>query len=186
MNRLLIFGLAFLVAGVGSVTARAASENPFGFETEKHPLKYDYCKQNRDPTVWVFRSHGYRCSSAPRDHPDFHEYWVSFVEEVGVCGIIARTYQLPRKNDRGQEPSEFQTIREQISQKYGPATSKSGSELEPVYEWSPEEGFPGVGEVQSIRLSVEIAGSTRFTSALFILRAPQCKTVLDKKASRAF
>ena len=89
MNRLLIFGLAFVVAGVGS--ARAASENPFGFETHKHPLEYEYCKRERDKEIVFFRSHGYLCSSAPRPHPDFHRYWVMYVEEVGVCIIIGQT-----------------------------------------------------------------------------------------------
>ena len=42
MNRLLIFGLAFFIAG--GVPVYAASENPFGFETRTQPLDYKYCQ----------------------------------------------------------------------------------------------------------------------------------------------
>ncbi|MCY4133108.1 MAG: hypothetical protein OXF39_10775 [Nitrospira sp.] len=29
----------------GNPSARAESDNPFGFETNKHPLEYEYCKK---------------------------------------------------------------------------------------------------------------------------------------------
>lgn len=78
---LVIFGALF----AGSPSARADSGNPFGFETNKHPLKYEYCK--KEPGL--FRGHGYVCSSAPRPHPDIQEYQLQFVEDVGLCTIEA-------------------------------------------------------------------------------------------------
>ncbi len=69
----------------GTLGARADSANPFGFMTNTHPLEYEYCK--KEPGL--FRNHGYKCSSAPRPHPDLLEYRLFFVEKVGVCYIEA-------------------------------------------------------------------------------------------------
>ena len=71
----------------GNPSARADSENPFGFETNTHPLEYEYCKRN--PGHFSFRGHGYTCSSAPRPHPDLQEYQLQFVKDVGLCVIVA-------------------------------------------------------------------------------------------------
>ena len=72
----------------GSLAALADSGNPFGFETNKHPLEYEYCK--KEPGL--FRGHGYTCSSAPRPHPDIQEYQLQFVEDVGLCTIETSTH----------------------------------------------------------------------------------------------
>lgn len=80
----IVLGL-FGVLMMGSLGARADSGNPFGFETNTHPLKYEYCK--KEPGL--FRNHGYKCSSAPRPHPDLEEYMLKFVEQVGLCFILA-------------------------------------------------------------------------------------------------
>ena len=80
---LVVFG----VLVVGNSSAWAENENPFGFETDKHPLEYEYCK--RDPGLINFRGHGYTCSSAPRPHPDIQEYQLQYVEDVGLCTITA-------------------------------------------------------------------------------------------------
>ena len=65
----------------------ADSGNPFGFETNTHPLEYAYCKKK----AGLFREHGYKCSSAPRPHPDLRSYQLLFVEKVGLCYIAAHT-----------------------------------------------------------------------------------------------
>ena len=71
----------------GDLDTWADSGNPFGFETNIHPLEYEYCK--KEPG-W-YREHGYSCSSAPRPHPDLQEYALQFVEDVGLCSIAGST-----------------------------------------------------------------------------------------------
>lgn len=66
--------------------AVAESANPFGFETDRDPLGYGYCKKNK---AWIFRSHGYTCESAPRPHPDLDTYALQFVKGIGLCRIAA-------------------------------------------------------------------------------------------------
>ena len=78
---LLIINVLF----TGISGARADSENPFGFETNTHPLEYEYCKKE----LGLFRNHGHKCNSAPRPHPDLQEYKLQFVEQVGLCYILA-------------------------------------------------------------------------------------------------
>lgn len=80
----MVLSLAFLT---GISCAEAESDNPFGFETDTHPLKYEYCKKEHG----LFRDHGYKCNSAPRSHPDLHEYRLLFVETVGLCSVGAST-----------------------------------------------------------------------------------------------
>ena len=77
----------FVVLMTGSLSTRADSGNPFGFETNTHPLEHAYCKKEHG----LFRDHGYKCNSAPRPHPDLHEYRLLFVEKVGLCYVAAST-----------------------------------------------------------------------------------------------
>lgn len=44
---IILIVLGNLIAG--SPSAQADSGNPFGFETQTHPLKYEYCQKNKDP-----------------------------------------------------------------------------------------------------------------------------------------
>ena len=45
MKLAMIVLVLFGVLMTGSLGARADSGNPFGFETNTHPLKYEYCKK---------------------------------------------------------------------------------------------------------------------------------------------
>ncbi len=127
--------IMFVAFFVGSVNARADSGNPFGFETNKHPLEYEYCK--KEPGL--FRGHGYKCSSAPRPHPDLEEYALQFVEDVGVCFIAARHQPKPFTNLKDM----FETFHRQIAKKYGPPTSRKikrpDRNEDSSYQWVPSE-----------------------------------------------
>ena len=122
---LIVFGAIF----TGCLSTEAESENPFGFETNKHPLEYEYCK--KEPGI--FRGHGYRCSSAPRPHPDLEWYALQFVEDVGLCLIngIGRAFIadpiigdfLPAKQSTMDNPGNFERVYRQIVKKYGSPTS---------------------------------------------------------------
>ena len=119
----------------GSLSARADSGNPFGFETNKHPLEYEYCK--KEPGG--YRGHGYKCSSAPRPHPDLAEYALQFVEDVGLCFIAARHQPKPFTNPKDM----FETFHRQIAKKYGPPTSRKikrpDRNEDSSYQWVPSE-----------------------------------------------
>lgn len=128
--------LVVLVALVtGSLSARADSGNPFGFETNKPPLEYEYCK--KEPGY--YRGHGYKCSSAPRPHPDFEEYALQFVEEVGLCFIAARHQPKPFTNLKDM----FEMFHRQIAQKYGPPSTRKiarpDRNEDSSYQWGPSE-----------------------------------------------
>ena len=69
MTYLLILIGASVLLGSGS--AWASPDNPFGFETHKHPLEYGYCRYLPDH---LYRGYGYSCKSAPREHPDLDAY----------------------------------------------------------------------------------------------------------------
>ena len=85
MKQAAIVLVLFGVSMTGDPDAWADSGNPFGFGTNTHPLEYEYCK--KEPGL--FRDHGYKCSSAPRPHPDLQEYELQFVEQVGLCFLLA-------------------------------------------------------------------------------------------------
>ena len=182
--------LILFVIFMGSGSAWAASDNPFGFETHKHPLDYEYCKADLDS----FRGHGYECRTAPRPHPDLAVYRPKFVDGVGLCAIMASDNKLSK--------SAIQNLRTaltgQISRKYGPATVPDG-EFEDrdaagtvtKYVWLPPDGVEGVGDVDEIRLYVyesmyEAQNENWVIVNVFLNTNPTCETRIDEKAERAF
>lgn len=149
MKRAAIAILAGLLC-IGSPTVQADSPNPFGFETNTHPLEYEYCK--KEPSL-VKGLYGYRCSSAPRPHPELEDYFLFFVEDVGLCSIWTRNLDL--------EPQPVvESFKEQIAKKYGAPTRKTDNLLNSPgfekgtygYDWTPEAGFKGLGDVKAIKL----------------------------------
>lgn len=158
MKRLLIvllgtatFTLVILLTG--SLPAQAESDNPFGFETNTHPLEYEHCK--KEPGSSALRGHGYKCRFAPRPHPDVKEYTLQFVEGIGLC-FIGAMYE------RGNSKGTLQDLKDQIANKYGPSTEvkyfEPGTilgENDPIprqYAWNPKTGFKGFGDVKAIGL----------------------------------
>lgn len=125
--------LGALIAG--NLSAQADSGNPFGFETNKHPLEYEYCK--KEPSG--YRGHGYKCSSAPRPHPDFEEYALQFVEDVGLCFIAARHQPKPFTKPKDM----FEMFHRQIAKKYGPPSTRKiarpDRREDSSYEWGPSQ-----------------------------------------------
>ena len=125
----------FIALFTGSLDARADSGNPFGFETHKHPLEYEYCK--KEPGL--YRGHGYKCSSAPRPHPDFEEYALQFVEDVGLCFIAARHQPKPFTKLKDM----FEIFHRQIAKKYGPPSTRKiarpDRREDSSYEWGPSQ-----------------------------------------------
>lgn len=175
----------------GNFTARADSGNPFGFETHKHPLEYEYCK--KEPGL--FRGHGYECSSAPRPHPDLEEYALQFVEGIGLCSIWANGKAFQQHNTDTAH-AEFEMFKGQIAKKYGPPTSKTVEAIEPVYFWSPKAGFKGLGDVKAIHLMLDIVADNLMDTAdnyeivatvhFWLVTIDTCQKKIKDKADRAF
>ncbi len=195
----------------GNPSAWADSANPFGFETNKHPLEYEYCK--KEPGL--FRGHGYTCSSAPRPHPDLDEYALQFVEGVGLC-FIAGVHHLtgfdPRLGNffpsfsptsklspnRLTGPNNiFEFLYHQIVKKYGSPTSRKNESdlvgrLRPtIYYWDSGEGFKGLDDVKAIELFYKALPDVDSRAAslkvfFWLVTSDTCLKKIDEKANRAF
>ena len=146
-----IIGLLFM----GSPSVRAESENPFGFETNKHPLTYEYCKKMETTSFKL--GYEYECSSAPRKHPDIRRIHLHFVEDVGLCSIKAMSFDF--LGDDRRDPVD--SFKDRVAQKYGPPTSKTeegdlkdpfSSNVKYRYDWDQRAGFSGLGDVVSIHV----------------------------------
>ena len=191
---LLVLGTLF----TGSLSAEAESENPFGFETNKHPLEYEYCK--KEPGL--FRGHGYTCSSAPRPHPDLKRYSLQFVEDVGLCRISAYLDEVPLRAIKNG----IEMFKNQIAKKYGPATTPTEEETSLGSDfwllrhyWTPKAGFNGLGDVKEIRIRAYDAGEDPRTDILtddlnknwvtisfWLVTSDACVKKIEAKAGHAF
>lgn len=164
---------------LGSSTVLAESDNPFGFETQTHPLQYEYCKKEEPHFA---KGHAYRCRSAPRPHPDFQRYMVMFVEEVGLCSITAGT--IPEYNSGLKMFKMFQT---QIANKYGPPTSNDDEKMRKnrraEMRWEPHAGFVGIGDIQSIRLNLH---PRSIIASFWLVTFDECWKAIDQKRAEAF
>ena len=141
---IMLVTLGTLIAG--GLSAWADSGNPFGFETDKHPLEYEYCQKEKDPKKSGLRGHGYKCSSAPRPHPDFQEYFLLFVEDVGLCSIQAASNVFSGRGQVAPAEEKFEMFKGQIAKKYGPPTSKDTEQTNGRSVASPKTPAP---EMQS-------------------------------------
>lgn len=155
-----------ILAGVlcsGSPTVQADSPNPFGFETNTHPLEYEYCKK-KEEQYFQYIHFLYECRSAPRMHPDIKIIYLKFVEGVGLCFIRAHSRAtLVFGKELGNL---IDGLKDQIVNKYGPPTSELKEvdleeettligDKEYRYDWNSKEGFRGLGEVVSISVTGE-------------------------------
>lgn len=146
MKPAIIMTLLLIVLLTGGHEVLANSGNPFGFETDKHPLKYEYCQKEKDPKKSGLRGHGYTCSSAPRPHPDFQEYFLLFVEDVGLCSIQAASNVFSGRGQVAPAEEKFEMFKGQIAKKYGPPTSKDTEQTNGRKGSSPKTSAP---EMQS-------------------------------------
>ena len=160
----------------GNPSASADSGNPFGFETDKHPLKYEYCK--KEPGL--YRGHGYECSSAPRPHPDFKEYALQFVEGIGLCFIAAVHPNFSYDT--------LQIFKDQIAKKYESPTgvryANPDNSYPLEYAWGPKSGFKGLGDIKAINLKSD--GGTNTVLYFWLVTDDACQKEIDDKADRAF
>lgn len=155
--------------------AMAERELPFGFEMQRHPLTYPYCRIERGLT----HRHNYFCSLAPKPHPYFGKYILEFIEDIGLCSITAIREEPP--GSLGDE--QFEKLKNQIETKYG------------VRRRIPTDRFPSLGNgymwagkdnVNLIILSRDDS-SPRNTGLTFsLLTGFACKQEIEAQAERAF
>ena len=180
MKQAAIALLAGLLCG-GSPIVRADSGNPFGFETDTHPLTYEYCKKWKGKDSY---SHfWYQCRSAPRMHPDIENIFLKFVDDVGLCAIDAPSFDINKK-----KTISLDGFKEQIAETYGPPTSKTGNEhATHQYDWDREAGFPSLGDIEAIRVKKsDRGGAYRVTVIFWLVTFDECEKAIDQKRAEAF
>ena len=150
----------------GSLNALAESGNPFAFETNKHPLEYDYCKKvdlDAIETHSDFDHYSYECSSAPKIHPDVGNYYLTFVEDIGLCFIGANSFGFRDFGNTKEnmffgntEENMFEEFKLQLAKKYGLPARKNDRNAAGSYryDWDQEAGFKGLGDVRTIWLKM--------------------------------
>lgn len=166
--------------------APAESENPFGFETTKHPLDYARCKKREAKNPELHFT--YECRNAPRMHPDIEAILLFFVEEVGLCNIEAISFM--------QGPDALNavvdTFKDQLARKYGPPTSKTEEKSDNAYQtkyrynWFPEEGFGGVEDVKLLAVARASQGDYRVRVFFRLVTDEACKKKIEEYRSDAF
>ena len=172
---------------IGSLNAQADSGNPFGFETNKHPLEYEFCKKidlNAVETHSEFDHYSYECSSAPRIHPEVGKYYLTFVEDLGLCFIAAESFRDKVAYSSTEEIVE--KFKLQIAKKYGlPAREKDRESRSGYrYDWDHEAGFKGLGNVRAIWLKSRHQGGYYVEVAFHLVSLDACrKKVTDMKYS---
>ena len=179
---MLLIGVSVLM---GSGSAGASPDNPFGFETTKHPRAYGYCK----PVLGaIYRGYGYDCASAPRDHPALGPYALQYVDGVGVCLIDVSASRVHR-DDIAALSTE---IKDQIVKKYGPdheflrdeRAAGSGLAMND-YFWLPPIGTPGIGDVAAIHLNIyqDLQGKIDGNAVrvrVTLTTMPECRAAMDE------
>lgn len=187
MRRLLIglgkaaFALAVLMTG--SLSAQAESGNPFGFETDTHPLKVESC--HPIDADHLHSRHWYECTSAPRSHPQLRRYLLRFVEGVGLCTIFAESVGY-KFEDIGIESVR---ITGQIERKYGIFHRDGMENGKHAVQWNRESGFDGLGDVESISLSkynLKDGKGWRVTITFRLVTSSACGEQSNRSGYQAF
>ena len=108
----LFMGLATIYFVFTVVVPTYAGE-PFGFDINKDPNNYKFCKKSeRRPHWWI-------CKSAPRPHSAFETYLLQYVGEIGVC-TIKGLGKIIRNDAYGTRTiSAIDKLHDQLAKKYG-------------------------------------------------------------------
>lgn len=188
MKTAVIMGAVIVAVFTGSFCRGAEGGNPFGFETNTHPLEYEYCGKAQDHIRYPYL---YICKSAPRSHPDFYQYDLNFLEGVGLCAISSWTFGKYTNKDSRLE-NLIEKLKEQLSKKYG---SGRPEKFPGVYIWDKKAGFNGLGNVEQIRMrkwvQVHRTGKSAYSAYGIVVHfrlenMTLCQDKLYDKGSQAF
>lgn len=87
------------------------ADDPFGFDINVSPAKYDYCS--------LTDKGNFKCTNAPKPHPEFEDYYLWFIDDMGLCRLVAGA-KLIERDSYGQKTREkIENIKEQLKKKYG-------------------------------------------------------------------
>lgn len=113
-------------------------------------------------------------------HPDIEAILLDFVKEVGLCDITAFSFM--QTSDALNAVAD--TFKDQLARKYGPPTSKT----EYQYNWFPNEGFGGVGDVKLLTVGRnDIRGRSNRVIVYFrLVTVEACKMKIEEYRSNAF
>ena len=99
-------------------------DTPFGFDifSLDYPEdNYDYCESVESDDEFLH----YKCTSAPKHHPDMESFEIKFVENVGICSISGIGYDIRDNSGYGTKvKAETDKLADQIKLKYGKRLKK--------------------------------------------------------------
>ena len=179
----------------------AFANTPFGFEVNSHPSKYKFCLPTETKDTYI-------CTSAPKPHGAFENYFLWYVGEFGLCKTVAVGKTID--NDAYGDVVRRRTdkLAQQIEKKYGPPTDKfdflhSGSiwdeprdwmlslsrnERSYVYAWSSDMGYIPIANVKTIMLQAHGHNSRDgyVTVAFEFSNMSRCTNAKNEAESDAF
>ena len=106
-SRFMILMSAVLSIVCFSVPSKA--DDPFGFEQSGTPDQYSCEAGSRQPP-------NYYCADAPRKHPSFAHYEMTYHPSIGVCAVVGVSDAIP---DDDKYKSAINEIKRQLEAKYG-------------------------------------------------------------------
>ncbi len=198
MKRLFI-GLVSLYIVFLVVNTTCAAE-PFGFNIDKHPKNYEYCKKAKKQRYW------WNCNSASRPHSAFEIYFLQYVGGVGIC-VIKGIGKVIKNDAYGTSTiSTIDKLHDQLAKKYGTGKKhdflRSGSiwndprdwmmgirkrERTYAYSWWPKYGFQPVGNVKSLVVAAKAIRSGGYAVVEFNLATKvKCDKKIEEDESKAF
>ena len=98
-------------------------DTPFGFDIfslDDPEDTYDYCKFVESDDEFFH----YKCTSAPKHHPDMKFFGIKFVENVGICNITGISYNIKDSLYGTKTKAETDKLADQIKLKYGKRVNK--------------------------------------------------------------
>ena len=98
-------------------------DTPFGFDIfslDDPEDTYDYCEFVESDDEFLH----YKCTSAPKHHPDMKSFELKFVENVGICSITGIGNNIKDSVYGTKTKAETDKLADQIKLKYGKRVNK--------------------------------------------------------------
>ena len=115
-------------------------------------------------------------------HPDIDDISLKFVEDVGLCKIGASSFRSSKEIE-----DQVDIFKDQIVQKYGHPTQKTEDESDYGYDWDPEAGYSGLGNIKAIQVKKSYTDNPNRVIVIFWLKANKvCQEKIDEHRASAF
>ena len=183
------------------------ADDPFGFDINVSPAKYDYCFSSNE-----WENVSYYCTNAPKPHPEFTDYLLWYIDDIGLCRLEANGRNIENDDYGLRTIEKIEQIKEQLKKKYGEPTLQTDflrsvvsiydgqpyrledavervrqEKLDDSYFWFPPE-YKQVGNVVELSLTASaVNSSTGILSLAFEYpNLEACLQRRDDQASDAF